>query len=92
MVSYFSALGSVLFSVSVWKDPMTSNVDGKQYLYALISVAVAQESFDPDHSDLTEAPTICYGSKCFKPSLWVATACAVVASAGFIFISKRWKA
>lgn len=66
-----------------------------QYLYALISVAVAEESVRPNGTGpatTTEAPSICYGPRCFRPSLWVATACALVSAAGFVFVARRWKA
>lgn len=66
-----------------------------QYFYALVSVAVAGETTtNPDvvGAFTTEAPVVCYGPRCFRSSLWVATGCAIVSAAGFLFVSRRWKA
>jgi len=64
-----------------------------QYLFALLSVAVADEADSrPPFSILrTEAPPVCYGTQCFQPSLWVAMACAAVSAIGFVFVARRWK-
>ncbi|ORX35110.1 major facilitator superfamily domain-containing protein [Kockovaella imperatae] len=77
MVSYFTALGSVLFS----------------YLYALTSSAVARQSshLPSTLTKASEKALMCYGAKCFQPSLWVAAAGSLVAGMGFIWIGKRWR-
>lgn len=68
-----------------------------QYLYALLSQAVAEEGQEPVSPVIstlvksTSPVLTCYGTKCFEPSLWVATACAILSSIGFVVIARMWK-
>ena len=78
MVSYFAALGSVLFS----------------YLYALLSAAIAEGSRDPGPtpgSEIDDHVLLCHGPKCFQGALGVGAGCALIASIGFVFIGRRWR-
>ncbi|KAK4688251.1 hypothetical protein P7C73_g1872, partial [Tremellales sp. Uapishka_1] len=49
------------------------------YLYALISDSMAKHS------------NTCYGSKCFIPTFWIATATCLVSGLGIFLLGKRWK-
>lgn len=80
MISYFAAIGAVVFSVSRVATSLM------QYLYAFISSAIASI---PDHN-LKDQP-VCYGSRCFSATLWIAAVCCVFSGAGMFWIGRRWK-
>lgn len=79
MISYFPALGSAIYSVSIsHAAPLT-----RQYLYAFLAT--------PDRSSKqTVDATVCYGRGCFNASFWVAASGCMASALGLVYIGRRW--
>lgn len=90
MVSYFSALGSVLYSVRPLRYSLCVRLRVVQYLYAWLSVAVAERDVGQGFKN-TEPVIQCYGARCFQPTFWVGAGCCVISSIGLFWLGRRWR-